>query len=169
MFKNILVPLDESALAERALPVAKDMAGRFGATLHLLEAVEPNAELFSGPGADTASQYDMGAIKNSAEAQVKKARKYLSTVASGCQAEGLDVRTEVREATAPKSIKSYAADNEIDLIVIGTHGRGGIQRMLVGSVTDRVIRSVGVPVLVIPRGETKSGRKPPVKLRQPLR
>ncbi len=154
MFENILVPLDQSALAERALPVAKDLAGRFGATLHLLEAVDPQTELFSGPDSVANSQYDMKAIQNSTEAQVKKARTYLSNVAGACRADGLIVQTEVREATAPKSIKSYATDNDIDLIVIGTHGRGGIQRMLVGSVTDRVIRSVGVPVLVIPRGKS---------------
>ena len=154
MFKNILVPLDESALAERALPVAKELAGRLGATIHLLEAVEPHAELFSGADSVAASQYDMKAMQNSAEAQLKKARMYLANVAGDCKAEGLKVQTEVREADAPKSIKSYATDNEIDLIVIGTHGRGGIQRMLVGSVTDRVIRSVGVPVLVIPRGKS---------------
>ena len=154
MFKNILVPLDESALAERALPVAKDLAGRLGATLHLLEAVEPNAELFSRPDSVAASQYDMKAMEHSAKAQVKKARTYLANVAGACRTEGLKVQTEVREASAPESIKSYATDNEVDLIVIGTHGRGGIQRMLVGSVTDRVIRSVGVPVLVIPRGKS---------------
>ena len=152
MFKNILVPLDESALAERALPVAKDLAGRLGATLHLLEAVEPNAELFSGSDSVASSQYDMKAMQNSSEVQFRKAETYLANVAETCRAEGLSVQTEVREAAAPESIKSYAADEEVDLIVIGTHGRGGIQRMLVGSVTDRVIRSVGVPVLVIPKG-----------------
>ena len=151
MFKNILVPLDESSLAERALPVAKDMAGQFEATLHLLEAVDPQSELFSGADSASASQYDVKALQNSTELRVNKARRYLDNVAGVCRDEGLKVRTEVREATAPKSIESYATDNEIDLIVIGTHGRGGIQRMLVGSVTDRVIRSVGIPVLVIPR------------------
>ena len=154
MFKNILVPLDESELAERALPMARELAEKFGATIHLLEAVQPNAELFSGPDSVTASQYDMVAIKNSMEANLKNARTYLGKVAGVCRAKGLSVRTEVREASAPDSIKDYTAENEIDLIVIGTHGRGGIQRMMVGSVTDRVVRSVGVPVLVIPRGKS---------------
>ena len=154
MFKNILVPLDESALAERALPVAKDLAGRLEATLHLLVAVEQQAELFSGPDSVTASQYDMKGIRNSTEAQVKNARNYLAKIAGASQAEGLNVRTEVREAAAPESIKSYAADHEIDLIVMSTQGRGGIQRMLVGSVTDRVIRSVRIPILVIPGGKS---------------
>ena len=63
-------------------------------------------------------------------------------------------RTELREADAPESIKAYADDNEIDLIVMSTHGRGGIHRMFIGSVTDRVVRSVEVPVLVIPRGDS---------------
>ena len=152
MFKNILVPLDESDLSERALPVAKKLAGQFGATIHLLEAVQPQAELFSGPDSVASSQYDVAAMRNSAEVQVRSARTYLANIARICMAERLTVR--VREATAPDSIKAYASENDIDLIVIGTHGRGGIQRMLVGSVTDRVVRSVGVPVLVIPRGKT---------------
>ena len=154
MFKNILVPLDESDLSERALPVAKELAGRLGATIHLLEAVQPQAELFSGPDSIAGSQYQVEAMRNSMEIQIKNARKYLANVAGACQAEGLQVRTELREADAPESIKAYADDNEIDLIVMSTHGRGGIHRMFIGSVTDRVVRSVEVPVLVIPRGDS---------------
>ena len=159
MFKNILVPLDESDLSERALPVAKELAGRLGATIHLLEAVQPQAELFTGPDSIAVSQYHVEAMRNSAEIQIENARKYLANVAGACQAEGLQVRTELREADAPESIKAYADDNEIDLIVMSTHGRSGIHRMLIGSVTDRVVRSVEVPVLVIPReGIPKSRR-----------
>ena len=154
MFKNILVPLDESGLAERALPVARELAGRFGATLHLIEAVEPQAELFSDPDSAVASQYEMQAMRNSAEIQIKNAQRYLARMVRDCKAEGLDAWTEVREAAPSKSIESYAADNDIDLIVMSTQGRGGIQRMLIGSVTDRVIRSVPVPVLVIPGGKS---------------
>ena len=152
MFKNILVPLDESDLSERALPVAKELAGWLGATIHLLEAVQPQAELFSGPDSIAVSQYQVEAMRNSMEIHINSAREYLANVAGACQAGGLQVRTELREADAPESIKAYADDNEIDLIVMSTHGRGGIHRMFIGSVTDRVVRSVEVPVLVIPRG-----------------
>ena len=93
-------------------------------------------------------------MRNSMEIQIKNARNYLANVAGACQAEGLQVRSELREAAAPESIKAYADDNEIDLIVMSTHGRGGIHRMFIGSVTDRVVRSVEVPVLVIPRGDS---------------
>ena len=71
MFKNILVPLDESDLSERALPVAKELAGRLGATIHLLEAVQPQAELFSGPDSMAGSQYQVEAMRNSMEIQIK--------------------------------------------------------------------------------------------------
>lgn len=154
MFKNILVPLDESDLSERALPVAKELAGLLGATIHLLEAVQPQAELFSTPDSAVSSQYDVGAIKESTAVQTRNARTYLAKVAGICKSEGLKVWTEVREAPPPKSIKEYALGNEIDLIVMSTHGRSGIHRMLIGSVTDRVVRSVEVPVLVIPRGDS---------------
>ncbi len=155
MFKNILVPLDESDLAEGALPVARELAVRFGATLHLLEAVEPQEGFFTGPDSAVTSQYEMQAIRNSAEIRVKNAQRYLARIVRDCKAEGLEARTEVREAAPSKSIESYATDNDIDLIVMSTQGRGGIQRMLIGSVTDRVIRSVGVPVVVIPGGKSQ--------------
>ena len=155
MFKNILVPLDESELSERALPVGKDLAGRLGATLHLLEAIQPQAELFSGrgmgPESIPASRYEVEAIQHFTEEQMAKARNYLAEVAQTCHAEGLQARTEVRESAAAESIKAYAEDNDVDLIIMSTHGRGGIHRMLIGSVTDRVVRSVEIPVLVIPR------------------
>ena len=152
LFKNILVPLDESELSERALAVARDLSRLHGATIHLLEAVQPHAEVYSGPDSAVASQYEVQAMRNSAEIQINNAQRYLARIVRDCKAEGLDTRSEVREAAPAQSIESYATDNGIDLIVMSTHGRGGIPRMLIGSVTDRVVRSVDVPVLVIPRG-----------------
>jgi nucleotide-binding universal stress UspA family protein len=63
---------------------------------------------------------------------------------------GLQVETSVRQGSALENITHFVAENGIDLIVMSTHGRGELQRFLVGSVTDRVIRSSHVPVLAIP-------------------
>ena len=154
MFKNILVPLDESDLSERALTVARDLARQHGATIHLLEAVQPLAEVYTRHGLvqDSASprEYAEKAVRNAIKLQIESARGYLGELAEVCQAEGLNVRIEVREAAAPRLIQEYAVDNDIDLIVMSTHGRGGIHRFLIGSVTDRVIRTTGIPVVVIP-------------------
>jgi nucleotide-binding universal stress UspA family protein len=63
---------------------------------------------------------------------------------------GLQVETSVQQGSALENITDFVAENGIDLIVMSTHGRGELQRFLVGSVTDRVIRSSHVPVLAIP-------------------
>ncbi len=159
MFKNILVPLDGSDPSERALAVAKDVAAQHGATIHLLEAVQPLAEVYTrhgmGPESVSPREYAEAAVRNAIKVQIEDAGNYLAELAMGCQTQGLKVRTEVREATAPRLIQSYVDNNDIDLIVMSSHGRGGIPRMLIGSVADRVIRTAGVPVLVIPRGESQ--------------
>ena len=156
MFKNILVPLDESELSERAWTVAKDLAVQHGATIHLLEAVQPLAEVYTrhGMGPDSASprEYAEQAVRYAINVQIESGREYLTRLAEDGQTEGLNVKIEVREAAAPTLIQEYTADNNIDLIVMSTHGRGGIHRLLIGSVADRVIRSIGVPVLVITGG-----------------
>ena len=154
MFKNILVPLDGSDLSERAVPVAKDLAGQHGATIHLLEAVQPLAEVYTrhGMGPDAASpiEYAKEAVRNAVKVQIEGAYSYLNDLPKVCEAEGIPVKTAVREAPAPRLIRDYSADNDIDLVVMSSHGLGGIHRMLIGSVADRVIRTLGVPVLVIP-------------------
>ena len=154
MFKNILVPLDESELSESALPVAMDLAGQHGATIHLLEAVQPLAEVYTrhgmGPEEASPSKYAAEAVRNAIKLQIENARQYLTDSAKAFQAEGLSVKIEAREAPAARLIQEYAVDNDIDLIVMSTHGRGGIHRFLIGSVTDRVIRTTGIPIVVIP-------------------
>ena len=67
------------------------------------------------------------------------------------EANGLSVETSVRQGSALDNFTHFIAENGIDLIVMSTHGRGGLQRFLVGSVTDRVIRFSHVPVLAIPQ------------------
>ena len=71
-------------------------------------------------------------------------------MAARLEANGTQVETSVRQGSIWETIAHFVAENGIDLIVMSTHGRGGLQRFLVGSVTDRVIRSSHVPVLAIP-------------------
>ena len=114
----------------------------------------PLAEVYTrhgmGPDAASPSEYAKEAVRNAVKVQIEGAYSYLNDLAKVCEAEGIPVRTAVREASALRLIRDYAADNDIDLVVMSSHGRGGIHRMLIGSVADRVIRTLGVPVLVIP-------------------
>jgi nucleotide-binding universal stress UspA family protein len=74
----------------------------------------------------------------------------LKEVMARLTAEGITVKTEVRQGAASENIARYVEDNHGDLIVMSTRGRGGIQRLLLGSSTDRVLRSGPCPVLAIP-------------------
>jgi nucleotide-binding universal stress UspA family protein len=79
-----------------------------------------------------------------------RAEEYLKAAAARLEENGTQVETSVRQGSTLENITHFVEENGIDLIVMSTHGRGGLQRFLVGSVTDRVIRSSHVPVLAIP-------------------
>ena len=79
-----------------------------------------------------------------------RAEAYLKDTAARLEANGIPVQTSVQQGSTLDNITHFVAENGIDLIVMSTHGRSGLQRLLIGSVTDRVIRFSHVPVLVIP-------------------
>ncbi len=137
---KILVPLDGSMLAETALPAACGIAGRDGAAISLLRA----AEAKTLPGSDTV------------EAQVKavrEAEEYLAHVVERLKARGIDrVETHVWYGPAAASIVEAAAAQNIDLIVMSTHGHSGLGRLVFGSVAESVLRGTRVPILIV-RGE----------------
>ena len=64
--------------------------------------------------------------------------------------DGLETKTALLEGSPHEELVNYAKQNEVDLVTICSHGRGGLRRMLIGSVTDKIIRSGETPVLVIP-------------------
>jgi nucleotide-binding universal stress UspA family protein len=87
-----------------------------------------------------------------------RAEAYLKATAARLEENGTQVETSVLQGSILEKITDFVAENGIDLIVMSTHGRGGLQRFFVGSVTDRVIRSSHVPVLAIPpEDESSSG------------
>ena len=79
-----------------------------------------------------------------------RGQEHLDRVAAELTSAGLKVETRILEGAADEQIISYSREHGVDLIVISTHGYGGVRRLLLGSVTDRVIRSCEVPVLVVP-------------------
>jgi nucleotide-binding universal stress UspA family protein len=156
MYSQILVPLDGSENSERALPHAQELARVSGATLHLIQVVSRSEELamVQGGGYDfLAAEYSQDLVREYIAARINRASEYLKEAARRLETEGIKAETAVREGAAAENITQYAQENGIDLIIMGTRGQGGIQRFLLGSTTDRVLRTGHLPVLVVPPEE----------------
>jgi nucleotide-binding universal stress UspA family protein len=149
MFKNILVPLDGSALAARALPFAKRLARAGGARLIVVRAYLPADDPLllrvEHPELSAAERADVDRETATAEFQ---------SAVGELRADGLDVEDRFIEGKAAEVIFATAKATWANLIVMSTHGRSGLGRVVYGSVSDEVLRRVPVPVLVVPGGCT---------------
>ena len=154
MFSNILVPLDGSELSERALPMAQKLAQSSEATVHLIHMVSREHELGAGRGIESvqAAEMEMDMARRLTESRLHRGRTYLEEKGSQLSGSGIKVETDfaVKAGDPAENIINYVKEHSISLVVMTTHGHGGVRRLLVGSVTDRVIRSCEVPVLVVP-------------------
>ena len=145
MFTEILLPLDGSELAETALPLAQSITQSSNATIHVVQVVSRLPELEARRAGDS-----IQLARELVEARIARGKKYIGRVAAQLEKAGIDVATAMLEGAAAESIVNYTTEHGIDLVVMSTHGLGGLKRLLRGSVTDRVIRSCEVPVLVVP-------------------
>ena len=138
---NLLVPRDFSSVSDRALRHGLDLAARTGATLHVL----PADVLHDGGGNEHPAPTDgLDALRD----EMKD-----PSSASTAALDAVSVVEATRRDVAPApAILRYAADEAIDLIALGTHGRRGPSRILLGSVAEEVVRQSDVPVLTV-RGE----------------
>ena len=153
LYANIVVPLDGSADSERALPHAQALAKAYNATLHLIQVVSRSEEIDlvrSSGDSFAAAEYSQGVAEHLINARIARADHYLKEVKSRLTSDGMTVETEVLQGSASENIARYAEDKGGDLIVMSTRGQGGIQRFLLGSTTDRVLRAGHLPVLAIP-------------------
>jgi len=154
MYTRILVPLDGSKLAEQALPQAQGLAQSFNATLHLTQVISIPRELEgileNSVGAPLQLDPNLDLARLVVAARQAKSDQYLERLAAHCRDEGVKVETAVLEGVADEEILDYARKHEVDCIVVTTQGLSGIRRFLLGSVTDRLIRSSPVPVVVVP-------------------
>jgi len=159
MFRKILVPLDGSKLAECALPYAEELAKGCGVEEITLVSVteQVKAQVRGAPEARqlSHSREDPGVQREGIETTVtfgkkkKQAEKYLHRIAKRFGESGVKVRIEVLCWPPADSIASYAAKNDVDLIIMSSHGRSGVSRWTHGSVAERVFRASCVPVLMI--------------------
>jgi nucleotide-binding universal stress UspA family protein len=139
MFKNILVPVDGSDHALRALDVACDLAQKYGATLRLVHAYPP---LFTDVTMSEAN-IEANALRTQAgDAILQRARERAQVCVS-------DITTEVREAPDAEAILEEAETHNCDLIVMGTRGLGRLAGLLLGSVSQKVIQHARCPVLLV--------------------
>lgn len=154
MLRTILVPLDGSALAERALPIAADIARRSGGTVHLVRAHVPIAVVGATAEGAIFSQ-DMLAADDALRA---RAKAYVDAAAARVAAEwGLRV-SGVTEDGSPAGLITDIADRiDADLVIMTTHGAGGFTPDWLGSVADSVIRHSHRPVLALPENDAHLG------------
>ena len=162
MYQRIVVPLDGSGLAEAVLPYATTIAKALESELHLVQVVRAPSDLVNLGFMDPLSMSsvaipNMETLSEAVEAQAKQAEQYLRGRATEFQEQGLMVRFVVLRGNPSTQIIKYAQDEGADLIAISTHGRSGISRMVLGSVADKVVRQVNIPVLLIrpQEGETQ--------------
>ena len=135
--ERVLVPLDGSLLAEAAIPAALDLGRGMLPKLMLLRA----AEAHMLPGADPT---------DAQVAVVSEAESYLAAAAGRLAKRGVtDVETSVWYGPAAASIIEAASLKKADLIVMSTHGRSGLGRLILGSVTESVLRSTTTPICIV--------------------
>jgi nucleotide-binding universal stress UspA family protein len=154
MFARILVPLDGSEFAERALAPAEELSRLTGARLHLIRVVDLSQ-----------ANYGMALAYSTLPAQVfatelEEARTYLDGVRQSLISRGHAVTTEVRRGKSAREIA--AATRPGDMVVMTTHGRAGATRWLFGSVAEDVVRHVAVPVLLVrlePEPKAPTGKR----------
>lgn len=153
-FQSILVPLDGSPLAEQAIPVAVAIAERARCKLKLVLVHQPLLAIEPGP-----------AFTKIELAMQKANRDYLRSVAAPLRERlGRLLSSAVLEGPVVQTLARYARELGSDLLVMTTHGRGGIRRAWLGSVADRLIRTAEVPILVMrPTGPRTPAPSPELK------
>lgn len=145
MYDPIMLTLDGSELAEKAIPHAVAIAKKFGARLLVVRVVPPVVQPLD-------VDYGMSApygYEKIIEAEVQGANDYLASIVKTLEAEGLTVETATPLGEPATAILDIADQQGVGLIVMATHGRTGFQRLVFGSVADRVLREAEVPVLLI--------------------
>ena len=135
--KNILFPTDLSQAGLAACPYAAEIAKRFGATLYALHVVTPAVNPMTDPAT-------WAAVEKSAEAEAARERKTLLTAFPGIQPEVL-----IEEGGLWSVLGSVLEKYEIDLIVLATHGRSGVKKILLGSVAEEIFRKAPCAVLTV--------------------
>ena len=153
MYDNILVPTDGSKTAENAVDQAVDIASKYGATVHALYVVDVDATSYS-LGTEQVDRIRQGNLAEMTEVK-EDADEATGYVRNRASEHGVDVEEHITAGEPARAIRKFVEDNDIDLVVMGSHGRSGLKRVILGSVTEKVLRRTRLPVLVVDvHGET---------------
>jgi nucleotide-binding universal stress UspA family protein len=134
-WKKILVGTDGSKYSDIAINKAIDFAAAYGGSLLVVSVVDVPTEFYAEAPA-------------AVEDMVRKAKEYTAAVRKQAEAAGVTVETYIGEAEAFQAIVKLAREQAVNMIVVGSHGRTGLRRLLMGSVTEKVIGHAPCPVLV---------------------
>lgn len=141
MYDDVLVPTEANPGSERAIDLAVDFADRHGATLHVLYVAE-----------DVDSTADVPDGERRRELP-PEGEETIETAENAAETADVPVRTRVGVGDPETAIDHHVDRIDADFVVMGTHGRTGVERLLVGSVAETVVRRADVPVLVVPLDE----------------
>ena len=145
--KTILAPVDFSETSVIALNHAKALAERFDATLHLLHVLpDPHAQAWSIEAAGVP-------VDQMQERWSEEAKQRLAEALTDEERRSFRAVSDTRVGHPFVEIIRYAKAHDVDLIVLGTHGRGAIEHMLLGSVAEKVVRKAPCPVLTVREGQ----------------
>jgi len=140
MYDAVLLPVDGSEPSDAAVAHAGAIASQFDAAVHVLNVVDlPTEAVSAGVG---------GGTSNVIEALHEDAEELVAETAAALP-ERVESTTAVIEGAPAAAIREYADEHDADLIVMGTHGRTGVERVLLGSTTERVVRTADCPVLTV--------------------
>jgi len=138
VYENVLVPTDGSPATDHAVEHALDLATRYGARVHALYVVDTAAVA----SLETGSEVVLDSLQEEGERAVER-------VAAAAADAGVEATTHVVSGPPARRIVSFAEEEGMDVVVMATHGRRGVERFLLGSVTERVVRTSDVPVLTV--------------------
>jgi nucleotide-binding universal stress UspA family protein len=148
-YEDVLVPTDGRGGMERVTDHALALAELCGATVHVLYVVD-EAAYASVP--DDARERVRDALEGDGESATK-------AVSERALERGLDVNREIRWGDPAVAIVAYAVENDVDLVVMGTRGKTGFERYLLGSVAEKVVRVSPVPVVTVHAGDRQELRR----------
>jgi len=140
MYQHILIATDGSELAGKAVATGLELAKRLGAKVTVVTAIEPWLSIASSDTAAAFIQYQKAAEQD--------AVRILAHVSAAAQEQGVQCQTVTVTETAAEAIIETAKNKQCDLIVMSSHGRRGLARMLLGSQATRVLTLSSVPVLI---------------------
>lgn len=144
-FKRLLVPLDGSPLSERALPAARALAEKFETRVILLRVLD-----IPTPTAPTLHpEVTSGWVREARQHAHQEAQQYLEAIQEDLCEQGIETRVLLRDRSPAEDILNVASTENIDLIVMSTHGRSGLGRWAFGSVAEKVARHSPCPVLLV--------------------